>query len=863
MPRNNSQFLPDKTAVRLVGQHLGVQMPTDPHGQSLITVKGGGQRLGDYHFSYYTYGVVSVASDGTVPKRSGYGLTDDCTYQMYPDLQRLVPRCYSVVQIQHHQYPDGLFRIRGFNKFFGNTEVDNDDTVETASMMPSSSSESGRPKFDSVIVTQKVNGKATVLTVFEYGGQTWICGGSKTRHRAIRLDHAEQDLETLAGVDKMLVEPMLRDFYQTYRSFEPWGERGLRYRTQLMDRLIGRTTHPHTLCGEWKDGRHLVPLVGDEQPHTVWFGLLRCDPDFASEQSLTGDIYTNLRWLQNLFHSSGVTCREGEKVVSYWEISSKMVFESWYDAHRVKTYTEGSVLHYRLDGETVQIQKWKTPWYVLIRMLREVIRGATRGGGRNANGTERLARTYRTRIRERILQRNTWLKLPPGMVAIWYRLLCDFVRWMLQEQIDPAGVGFDAERSCPGMGILWKDYMAVSPFGDPEVEFRAPGTRWATMTLDEAFPLPNRLLVVMQGIPGIGKNTVGEAAATQLNRGRRPDDPVATTLDQDRFLVEPYKLPQRRTGPRCLEELEGLMTDPSYASLQYIFLMRNNANPSQYSAYTRLARDCGWKTLAVTPTELLKPNGPESDALVKICTEAVASRTDHPMNVLTPDPKSRQQVVDFFRGSFVPATVAGGLDLVSKISWCDQTANRRPVSEITTELVQLVEHHRTRDPEPLYISLPLPTSAELKSKLREQMPEMSDSSKVVEYMEHVTLCYSDRIHSHSALWEQLQQMRGRRIRCRVGEIHGFFSQTSRECDTEINAVTATVHLTDAETGENLAHLAASGYPHLTCYMPKGRQPAYSLMLLRGLGDEFIPVSTTSPDTLEWVSEVTLISKRMG
>ena len=819
-----------------ITQILGIPVPRDPNGQPLVTVRTAHQTLGPYRLQIQTLGVVPVRPDGTAPtRRRHYGVTDDDTYRLYPEVARHVPRCYSVLTVTDSRHDTGAtFRLRGFPKFFGTTEVDDDDQAEGAEQPTET-----LPDYQSMLVTEKLNGKAAVVTMFQFGGETWVWGGSKNRHRAIRLSEAESDLASLTETDQDLVVPILRDFTLSYqRSPTP---------DTLRDCLAGSgsaTALPYTLCGEWCDGRHLVPLPADVPPHTKWFGLLRCDPGFATDLSLTGNIQHSLEWIQLLLPDRVVPFR-------YYAQPTQTDLVQL----RAETQTEGKVIHY-LDrqGRTVALRKHKTNWYVLIRMLRQIILGA--------RTSARLASSHRVRIKERLQQRNSFLGLPPGLLSAWYQQLVGFVGWMLRSGLSPTEVSYTTQgnrtTSPAGMGCLWQRYLQSDPeSGDPDQQYHQDPEYWDAVPLGQDLASQERILVVLQGIPGLGKNTVGELAVAEMNRnptyhpglvpGQSPDSvpPVAACLDQDRFARAGY--PPRQTGAMCRAELERLLVQPHLA---YLFLMRNNANPDQYKSYVRLARDYGWKTLGVVPREMTTP---AVDRLVQICHQAVTDRTDHPMNQSLPEPSERCGVVDWFRQCFRPATVSQGFDRVDYLEWLAGEQRRSPLA-VATDLQRLAHTHAALEPEPWYISIPL--SPEMRQHLVRLSPTPSGGGPPsVEYFHHVTLCHSDQLLDFPYHWQQLLEMRGRPIRVHVEEILGYQTHTGQGKNGKIDSVVATVSLCDVTTGQSLDYLVQSGRPHITGYLPKGRRPVQSLTLL-GDPSSGTLVSRDPGTGCEWVGQVT-------
>ena len=108
-----------------ISQILGVPVPRDPNGQPLVTVRTAHQTLGPYRLQIQTLGVVPVRPDGTAPtRRRHYGVTDDDTYRLYPEVARHVPRCYSVLTVTDSRHDTGAtFRLRGFPNRFPSLKI--------------------------------------------------------------------------------------------------------------------------------------------------------------------------------------------------------------------------------------------------------------------------------------------------------------------------------------------------------------------------------------------------------------------------------------------------------------------------------------------------------------------------------------------------------------------------------------------------------------------------------------------------------------------------------------------------------------------------------------------------------------------
>lgn len=795
------QYFP--TDMKLLENLLGTTIPTDPKGTPLVTVKTARQQIANYTLQIYQIGVACCRADGSVPKKRNYGISDDTTYQNYPELVKLVPRCYSVVEVTTPLGETYSYRLTGLPKFGGELNIDDDDLADSA-RVEEGDTRSDTTDYDSVVVTEKSNGKSVGFRVILLDGQAWLYGGSKNRHRLVRYQHFQEDIQTLQDGDQLLVIPILQS---CYRQLQDLSEAN---RLVLFQRLSS-TEAPYTLCGEYNDGKHMVPIPEGQTPEVEWFALQQCGHNHHQRQSLSTDILRNLQWMQSL----------GLITIDFHSLTREQFMQEQTEAREGRN-SEGYVYHYikhspeGTDPKTVSIVKHKLTWYILIRVARQIIK--------NAKTTQRLQVIYRSKLKQTLLQRNSFLHLPIGMLGVWYELLCGFVEWMLEQGHEPSEVGFDTHQR--GMGNLWRDFITNNPtFNDdflkPEEEVSKRGLQAVTEV--QAFPQSERLLIIVQGIPGLGKTEVGNLASNSLGD-------KSVTLEQDTFWK--YK---SKAKSKCLEQMESYLCD---TKLQYIWLLRNNANHNQYRDFIRLAKDFGWKVLIMMPRELAYPNS-AGGILLKVCHEAVIERVGH-VSFDAVSPQKRHNIVDSFYRTFRPATIAESqADSVCAINWlrpdcCSrevtlQVEHRLSRDDVAGQMILDAQHFRLQTPEPLYIAVKFPEDSKefLTTKIGELVPDLCLEGKRV-YLDHLTLAHSEQLIGNEELWGQLKARRGQTVKVCVSSL-----VIVDDVQGHPESVVVVAHPVDIEDDSDLSGLVLSGVPHITAVLPKGTAPKHSIDILQG------------------------------
>ncbi|MES1922891.1 hypothetical protein MHBO_004422, partial [Bonamia ostreae] len=168
----------------VIARILGIKnCPVDKLGTPLVNIRR--QRVykvlpAEYFGVIFTPRLEICDENGLVLKLGkDYRGIDDMTYRTYPEIQRVVPRCYSIFLIFERQTEKLVERhiMHGYYKFGGSSK-DEDTNVNTLSILRQAPiSETER-----VVITEKANGKAAVMTMFRFEGQLFMFGGSKGDH---------------------------------------------------------------------------------------------------------------------------------------------------------------------------------------------------------------------------------------------------------------------------------------------------------------------------------------------------------------------------------------------------------------------------------------------------------------------------------------------------------------------------------------------------------------------------------------------------------------------------------------------------------------------------------------------------------
>lgn len=773
-------------------------IPVDKNNKKLVRVKTASYVLSGYRFEINTPEVESTDSSGIIPVKRFHG-SDDNTFNHYPQLATLVPRGLSFVTVYRETAKAPVFTgsIRGFRKFTSLHDGDEDTDIACSGLIDPEKIKSA----DSAVLTTKANGKFVVMNLLELelGGELYLFGGSKSVHRVVRFDHIMTDITAIEHQQKGNLN-LLRGIFTAFRDSLASVDR---------DKLITLMKNNH-ITGEYEDGKHLVPLP-DGKPVIKWFGVI---------SKCSGDEIDIVDALKNLS-----SC--GLPTVEYQILKPSEVNRAVLRQGRM---LEGRVIHWCKDGKSIEMEKFKSWWYVVLRVLRTLI----------LNKGDTFFTNYKLFIKERLKERNKdFMKLHDSTLRKWFDLCVKFTEWFISKGYKPHHIDINEESR--GMGTVYQEFITENPDVNDDI-YDTP----TPVGVAEAPDRDRRLVVIVQGVPGIGKNTVALEVVKKIT-----DIPVYL-IDQDSFVKKHGK----SAGAECFKTYEvQLLTQTGI-----IMVLRNNADVSQYGKYVEAAGLTGWKTLLIEAADVYT----DPALLFNVCANAVLERACHPSFDKLSDSKKVQVVISFLSLLLTTSRPVEGKQatFVRSITWLNsallsdsvrssydsyiKSGNGFGIPEKPIKDLLLTDHYVARQfrrsiakvaedmtalimtcidvesrvvptiKEPLYIALVLSESD--KTELRKVIPLASASLTGVEFLSHVTLMHSSNLNeSTTALWAKLKSMKGNVVRITVNRL--YYSK-----ETAIFGV---------DLGDN-AELVQSKTPHITGKLPKGIKPVASLSLVSTL-----------------------------
>jgi len=600
--------------------------PCDRMGNPLVVLKVSTQER--YGATIYTPIILSVGRDGLVPKsmkRAMHGI-DDETFRHYPEAVE-IPRGTSIVE-----FP-GLSEtviVNSMLKFSGRMNID-EDTNTAIDLLNHKLID----RADGVLLTEKSNGKTFVIRTFQVGDVWYFLGGSKTVHRVYRLD---DNINDVFGSKDQLVRGMFLSFFEQWNSLDDLSR----------ETLLHKMTRG-CLCGEYEDGKHFIPV---QHESIRWF----CMTPIWSHTTRLEYVrpYEQLEALRSL----------GLKTVNYRLVSPNEINR---DSLRLGRWCEGYVIHWLIGNKSVGVEKFKTWWYIILRVIRQIIINQVHSSGK-ANWSDVILRT--------LLKRNeSFMHLPMGYLMKWHRLGVRFCEWLSEHpNLSFSHVGVNSNNL--GMGSVWKMFLNETGENDnfadglPTEVASDHDTLNEPGTLDD--PPERRVLVIFQGIPGLGKTTIAHATCGSSH---------------DRIVLEQDQFTGRNAGKDCLRECDRLMGDET---VKAILLSRNNSNLGQVSSYIDLAEDHNWQTLVITPSEMIESEHTRQ-LLKKTCTTSILNRTGHKFDGMSDS--RRKMILGKFFNDFEEADDTWNCTKVYRLSWfknSDGSPIRRTVEEISMELNDVI-----------------------------------------------------------------------------------------------------------------------------------------------------------------------------
>ena len=782
---------------------LGVN-PTDKSNNPLIFVKTSNHKDPiNYHINTFT--VNACDEYGNVLKGSrAHHTPDDNTYQCYPKLQKLVPRCFSIIEVTNTAH----FTLRGIPKFSAANSDEEDDGVSSVVLL------ADKNKATKAIVTEKANGKAFVATAIIFEGNKYWFGGSKNVHRLIRFGN-----EIIKDGSNNLISDMFMCF-NTCNNLD-----------KLHDYLFANKL---TICGEYVDGKHIVYT---DVPYIRWFG-------FSSNEINSKYLCVNIRDSLDLVTSLGLV---PVNYTTYDDIST-------IPDLRVGKNSEGYVVHW-LDNqnETIAMEKVKTYWYVIIRCLRQIL----------LSNKFKSQSTLIDRISKTLFARNdSFMHLPMKTLKQWFDICCHFTQWFISNDFsnemlnfsDSAGLSSDTKEA--GMAFMWKRFMDESQYDDTFIGALTSKTTITTSLSRDDFTYSLQigekkawgLCVFVQGVPGLGKNYICEMVRTNLET----KNISCVVVDQDTFVKpDTFDTNGKKTdtngkktdtsGVDFRKHLYGLMSNQM---VKVILVARNCATKNQYDDIAKQAQQYRWKTLLVESADFAKPE------FVLTCAHTILTRKNHP----TFDKLSHQkrlEIMQFFLKCLAEKNRSQFLDKIEPLNWMNtktchtkidvgdpksilNSVNSNEYRQSSSSLVKsmttiVLDNFPAETPDPTYISLDIDKkdkemlilkATQLLTTTYGDIDTDTYMKTMISYCSHVTFMHINNKKENETLWSEIVDFAKKNL-------HGEFNIKVIDANVTTDGVVFSVELDDT-----IKHLVKSGYPHITGILVKTKKPNESINILK-------------------------------
>lgn len=733
-------------------EELGLSKFTDSKKKILLQIKSRNTKINYLDIIIQNIQPRPCDTNGNVTKRN---ISDDTFYEGYPHLHKRIPRSYSVLSINKDGKKIRTHTFRGMYKFSGNNILDEDHESNSLSyLVPKNLKSDCKYK----LVTEKENGKFALISMIDISGERYVVGGSKNVHRIFKLE--EISSMTVNSLDEYIIYT----FWEQYQQLDNSQKLNLSL-------YLSHHSHPKCLCGEFTDGKHMVVSKG--KPTIKWFAITDSCANFWERPHLNTNILEDLKQI-NAFRLPCVKY----KLIEYSDSTKD---------YRICSGKEGDVIHY-LDQnyQSIYIEKVKTYWYIIIRCLRQIILNSPN-----------LVDVYRNKLCLTLLKRNSFLNLPEPFLIVWYELLCKFCQWFIENKIETKAVDMRSE----GMGFYWKKFMNENPdltddFGEPDSYLKNNRPDLIGKRLEINYQ--EKILVLFQGVPGLGKTTLANNLIKTLGE-------TSVCLEQDQFKGDKNK---------CLQCLKKLLSNPK---INIILLSRNNSNIRQYKSFIDLVNHFSCKVLAIYPYEW--SNIDSKKKLIEICQESVKVRTGHP----TFDSlkiNERQKIVTSFSRFLQPAKIGNGIHFTYPFRWLNENLERRSLIEMTRELENNLPYYLENKPHPIYISLPIDCLDKI--KIEKECLGMIEiiGQNTNKYFDHLTLSHSSNCLDRE-LWLRCINLKKEVIKI---EIYALLVKKSKE---KVDYLILKCRIED-----KYKDLVYSGYPHITGIIPKNKTPVVSLDILR-------------------------------
>lgn len=363
------------------------------------------------------------------PIKNGKLMLDDFTYQKYPELVDIIPRGFSILVDKNGIE---ICRLDGLKKFSGKTIMDDDSSVD-CNLIDYDKIKNWENSNELLVKFQeKANGKLCIFKLFEYNNEKYILGGSKNVHRVYLLNSYING----NNLHDLMIKKVQKDIEQCDNTLHSCD-------------LVRQGT---VIC-EYCDGKHIVYT---KTPYITYFY-----PEHLS----------NIKYV--------------------YQDQAYLPTKEQLDNIRNLENTEGVVIMYynKKSGELYR-QKFKTIWYILIRVIRQKL------SMNNVN------------IKPIIKKRSDdFLHLTDNQLQYWYKLSDDFIEFMKKKQYGFSSVAFQTD----GIAIYWNEFMTLDwkNLKVDKIEHAHTDKHLEQLKYygENLLSFGNKVCFIMRGVSGSGKST--------------------------------------------------------------------------------------------------------------------------------------------------------------------------------------------------------------------------------------------------------------------------------------------------------------------------------------------------------------------
>ena len=262
------------------------------------------------------------------------------------------------------------------------------------------------------------------------------------------------------------------------------------------------------------------------------------------------------------------------------------------------------------DNKVVELVKVKAWWYVLLRAIREKVRGIST--------LSQLTSLY-PRIHKRMMEIERDMEVESSYTYQFSRLGVLFAEYLYLHHLSK---GVENRQIMDSYPSYWSSFLRFHCLPEDESLLNAEINVKMTSMREVISRLP--LVILPQGIPGIGKSMLAKRMVEMMNERGIPSYQIA----QDDFADK------KNSGQECFDHVADLLSSSSY---RLIVLARNNSSLRQYQKYLSLERSNLCKISFISPIELAIHHTRREEALL-MCIASVIHRKitndPHPTNSL-------------------------------------------------------------------------------------------------------------------------------------------------------------------------------------------------------------------------------------